>query len=336
MIIQGCNSLGKMGAGIADYLKNKFPKQANEYFNYYKENGLLVGDVVFTAEKSNLYFGNIISQEKIGKDKQYIEYRGFYDGLIKVKEFCENNNINIIKTPLIGTGLAGGDWGVIEYLYKEVFKNSNILIEFYEINEKHLNSCLLKIEERNLLRKSFSKKDFPENYNFDNLKFLNNSNIKIKIDNFKKEKQKENLNIISNSVIDTKLNKYKIKITNLGKNDKYIYIGRPSLWQNPFPTKSSKFSPNVYPLEESLKKYQEETLSKLKVKNFVKLLLENNEITLSCFCIEKTITINNYKINETPKCHGELLAEKIFEALKLELTQINENQLNNNENNINI
>jgi len=48
-----------------------------------------------------------------------------------------------------------------------------------------------------------------------------------------------------------------IRITNQGFNGKGVYVGRPSVFGNPFPTKVSKYSKKVYSLRESLNLYME-------------------------------------------------------------------------------
>lgn len=113
---------------------------------------------------------------------------------------------------------------------------------------------------------------------------------------------------------------YKIKLSKNGfiKNpNKYVTnIGRPTQYQNPYPTKPSAFSSEIFSHNESLTKYKYEQLPKINVSELVKELRENKEIILSCSCIEKTCS-------KTPKeittCHGELLAEKVYKELDMEL-----------------
>ena len=113
---------------------------------------------------------------------------------------------------------------------------------------------------------------------------------------------------------------YKIKLSKNGflkKPAEHVFnIGRPTQYQNPFPTKPSAHSSEIYSHNESLTKYKRETLPKINVKDLVKKLKENKEIVLSCSCVEKTCS---KELNHIPTCHGELLATKVYEELELEL-----------------
>lgn len=107
---------------------------------------------------------------------------------------------------------------------------------------------------------------------------------------------------------------YYIKLSNKGfKNKKAYYIGRPSSYANPFPTKISKYSDTIYTLSNSLKKYEEEVLYTIDIKEMISDIKRNGYITLSCFCIN--MTINKYHDYSDCLCHGELIAKRIFEEL---------------------
>jgi predicted NAD-dependent protein-ADP-ribosyltransferase YbiA (DUF1768 family)/O-acetyl-ADP-ribose deacetylase (regulator of RNase III) len=118
------------------------------------------------------------------------------------------------------------------------------------------------------------------------------------------------------------LEEYKIKITNTGylKNpskDNIISIGRPTKYQNPFPTKPSIFTDEIYPHKISMQKYKNETIPKVDVSELVKILKEQKELTLSCSCIKKNCSHDSNFNN--PRCHGEILAEKVYKELKKDL-----------------
>lgn len=106
----------------------------------------------------------------------------------------------------------------------------------------------------------------------------------------------------------------KIILLNKGaKSEKGVYIGRGSPYGNPFPTKPSAYSDEIYKLEESLKLFKEKTIPTLNLEPLVKELKEKGEITLSCFCKNSQITSNNQSNNKT--CHGEIIAEEVFNLL---------------------
>ena len=127
----------------------------------------------------------------------------------------------------------------------------------------------------------------------------------------------------------------RVIITNKGFKCKTgYYIGRGSVFGNPYPIKKSKYSNKIYTLEESLILYDEHFRSILYNKHFVeniydsdewrKLLIQfikNNSIQLNCFCTNKIITFDDY-LNwcsngvdyDKLECHGEIIARHLFDA----------------------
>ena len=117
-----------------------------------------------------------------------------------------------------------------------------------------------------------------------------------------------------------------IVIGNKGWKDEGVYIGRGkySIFGNPFPVKSSKFSNKIYTLEESLNKYKKYLKEKIeKDKRFKKefdkvvmILKKEKEIKLNCFCINKTInSLSDIDLNNC-KCHGEILSWYLLKELE--------------------
>jgi len=115
----------------------------------------------------------------------------------------------------------------------------------------------------------------------------------------------------------------KIKIVNKGaeilSDAKYIYIGRPSILSNPFPTKYSKFSSLIYTHEKSMTmylKYLEKQVldNNPEIMKELKRIIKKNLI-ISCFCIVKELDEKNINKNFNPveaKCHGEVISYIIF------------------------
>ena len=89
----------------------------------------------------------------------------------------------------------------------------------------------------------------------------------------------------------------KTKVVNkYHKVDYDIYIGRGSIWGNPFSTKDSKYSVNrVDTKEEALLRYEQYILSRPEL---CMKLKELEGKTLACFCKPKD-------------CHGDILVKLI-------------------------
>jgi len=54
-----------------------------------------------------------------------------------------------------------------------------------------------------------------------------------------------------------------IRITSKGFKGKGVYVGRPSVFGNPYPIKKSKHSDKVYSLRESLESYEKYFISNI-------------------------------------------------------------------------
>ena len=103
-----------------------------------------------------------------------------------------------------------------------------------------------------------------------------------------------------------------IKLTSRGFKGKGVYVGRPSPFGNPFPTRRSKFSDRVYPLEESLKLYEEHfrenLLGSREFKELVERYKEEGYLELDCWCTDREIRSSGEVKVEECRCHAEIIA----------------------------
>ncbi len=116
-----------------------------------------------------------------------------------------------------------------------------------------------------------------------------------------------------------------IRITSRGRRGKGVYVGRPSIFGNPFPVKKSKFSKEVYPLKKSLElyaKYFEENLLKSKeFEDLVNKYRKDGYLELDCYCIDREIRRSEeVKLSEC-KCHAELIAFYVLYLSELPLEE---------------
>jgi len=75
IILHGCNTLGKMGAGVALQMRQKYPKVYRDY----KKAKLKLGNVVWSDTGENLIVGNCLIQETIGHSGTHINYIALRD-----------------------------------------------------------------------------------------------------------------------------------------------------------------------------------------------------------------------------------------------------------------
>ena len=116
----------------------------------------------------------------------------------------------------------------------------------------------------------------------------------------------------------------KIIITNNGFRGKGIYIGRPSIWGNPFPVKKSKYSDKIYSLKASLEKYKiyfekrlkEDERFRTEFNKLLKILKVNKCLVLDCFCTNKVVSSINDINLDSCIYHGEIIAYFLFKNFK--------------------
>jgi O-acetyl-ADP-ribose deacetylase (regulator of RNase III) len=123
IIIHGCNAQGRMGAGVAKLIKQKYHPAYLSYREAYDTRGLKLGDVVW-ASCDDKTIGNAIIQEFYGRDKRvYVSYPSLRKCMNRINTSTIITSGDFIAMPKIGAGLAGGDWRTIEKIIEEESTN---------------------------------------------------------------------------------------------------------------------------------------------------------------------------------------------------------------------
>lgn len=149
IICHQVNCMGKMGAGIAKQIRDKYPKVYEGYKELCEKMApqILLGSVDF--EKTDHYIvANCFAQLGYAYKGLQTNYEALKTCLETVKEVAEKDKILSIALPYkIGCGLAHGDWDKVETIIKEVFEyKSNITVQIIEFekqcnNTKEENVC---------------------------------------------------------------------------------------------------------------------------------------------------------------------------------------------------
>jgi len=132
VIVQQVNLLGVMGAGLALQIKNRYPKCYKVYRKYYSSKNL--GDVIwYNDSEKNFHIANLFGQQNVGRGLQ-TDYNAVDVGIRSVLEYCAEEKIDDIRCPLIGAGLGGGNWDVIEQLINTACQDLGKSISVYVID----------------------------------------------------------------------------------------------------------------------------------------------------------------------------------------------------------
>ena len=129
VIGHGCNCFNNMGGGIAAQVKKELVEAYNADFF-----GTEIGDRskmgTFTkAESGGKTVYNLYTQYKYGHDKVYVEYDHLENALRNMREDIGDRLHNVkIGLPLIGCGLARGNWDTVSEIIDRVFPDVTIYV----------------------------------------------------------------------------------------------------------------------------------------------------------------------------------------------------------------
>jgi O-acetyl-ADP-ribose deacetylase (regulator of RNase III) len=120
IIVHGCNAQGVMGSGVARLIRDKYPTAYTLYRSTYESRGLKVGEVIYLRVNENLMIANAITQQNFGGDPRvvYVNYERLRDCFSDVAKLASLTSLPV-HFPLIGCGLANGDWNVVSKIIDE-------------------------------------------------------------------------------------------------------------------------------------------------------------------------------------------------------------------------
>jgi len=127
-IIHGCNTQGVMGAGVALAIKEMYPHAYHVYramFDNCLQERPGLGSISTAKVSDTRVIINAITQDKTGRDKDvvYVSYDGVRASMRKANSLLKHNPAGLdnprLNFPLIGCGLANGDWDIIKAIIEE-------------------------------------------------------------------------------------------------------------------------------------------------------------------------------------------------------------------------
>lgn len=123
IIVHGCNAQGVMGSGLAKQIKDRYPLAFQEYRKAYENGGLRLGDVIFAQVTDDLIIANAITQQNYGRNdnERYVSYKAIHSAFEMIAVLAQTLRMEV-HYPLIGAGLANGDWAVITELIDDRFQ----------------------------------------------------------------------------------------------------------------------------------------------------------------------------------------------------------------------
>lgn len=122
------NCRGAMGAGIAKQIRNKYPEVYEPYKALCKQFGSkLLGEVQFVACYDGTVIANLFAQDDWSTDRVQTNMQALEECLQKVAAFAAKTGATVGVPRLMGAGLAGGDWNLIEPLIEKYLPDCTIV-----------------------------------------------------------------------------------------------------------------------------------------------------------------------------------------------------------------
>ena len=115
-----------MNSGVAKCIRESYPKAYEDYMS----SELKLGRVIIsTNEPHNII--HIVGQEFYGRTGLYVKYQALEKAFKIINSKVESTSISY---PLIGCGLAGGDWNIVSRLLEENSSNYEPIV--YILNDR--------------------------------------------------------------------------------------------------------------------------------------------------------------------------------------------------------
>jgi O-acetyl-ADP-ribose deacetylase (regulator of RNase III) len=128
-IIHGCNAQGRMGSGVAKALMDRYPAVKERYLDLYEYHKL--GEEPFLGTLHKVLTGgphtvfNAITQDRYGYDGAlYASYDAIEQCMTALDHTmgeieASTGELPHVAMPLLGCGLAGGDWSVVSQIIEK-------------------------------------------------------------------------------------------------------------------------------------------------------------------------------------------------------------------------
>ena len=123
---QGCNTKGKMNAGIALQFKERFPEMFEDYQQRCRNGLFLPGDGYMFKNQNPPHIINLATQGESGAGLEYIDQA--FNWLSDTFNELEISNVAM---PKIGSGLGGLNWELTKKILEDHFNDSKLNVEVW-------------------------------------------------------------------------------------------------------------------------------------------------------------------------------------------------------------
>ena len=140
-ILQCCNDIGVMGAGVAKSIYLKWPGVKKEYITWARNGdtdgvNFELGAVQAVLCENGVCVINIIGQHGIYEDEKGnppVRYEAIRAGLKRAAFWAATAGDVSFHAPRLGAGLAGGKWAEIEKIIQEELCDKGFDVTIYDL-----------------------------------------------------------------------------------------------------------------------------------------------------------------------------------------------------------
>ncbi|HOS16173.1 MAG TPA: macro domain-containing protein [Bacteroidales bacterium] len=138
-ICHQANCFHTMGSGVALQIKKKYPEAYEADIKHGKKGDRLrLGSMSVAQAKDGKYIYNVYGQYEYGTHKRQTNYEALYTGLELVKSHALDHDIKDLAVPYyMSSALAGGNWIIVESMFRALFEYSTINIIVCEYRPMH-------------------------------------------------------------------------------------------------------------------------------------------------------------------------------------------------------
>lgn len=113
-IVHGCNAQGVMGSGVAAIIRRDFPEAYQSYVKRYQSGHISskLGNIQVIPSQGKTII-NAITQDKFGGPQRHANYEAIALAMEQINNLFYTIPNARVAMPMIGAGLANGDWKVI-------------------------------------------------------------------------------------------------------------------------------------------------------------------------------------------------------------------------------
>lgn len=130
-VAHGVNCSGGFGSGIAKQIMEEYPEVRASYIADFNMGAWELGRIAPVRVNNFQYIINCATQLRYGH-KPELQPKGMYCSYEAIKMVMQKLAAirlgTVIGMPMIGAGLANGDWNIIEQIINEEFKERKVFV----------------------------------------------------------------------------------------------------------------------------------------------------------------------------------------------------------------